>query len=140
MLAELLFAALALTLLVGIPYYILTEDSSEGIVRVAGYNSPDWDPGIWFISYGGWSFRGGSKINEIVVEQGEVVTLYLTSMDVVHGFYLPGYGINETLYPGRVKTVKFVANESGEFPFKCNVRSCGFGHLAMNGTLIVKPR
>ncbi|MFQ5801093.1 MAG: cupredoxin domain-containing protein, partial [Candidatus Hydrothermarchaeales archaeon] len=77
--------------------------------------------------------------NVIRVKQGEVVTLRLTSMDVVHGFNLSYYNIFETLYPGKITTVEFVADKSGEFEFYCSARSCGLGHLEMKGTLIVEP-
>ncbi|MEE8168718.1 MAG: hypothetical protein V3T58_07590 [Candidatus Hydrothermarchaeales archaeon] len=140
---EPIFVVAAALLLITIPYYTLNYQPHRDAVaiNVVGYNPFGLEPGVWLINEGGWNFRDtNKKKNEIVVTEGETVTLYITSVDLVHGFYLPFYNISEMIYPGKVKIVKFVADHSGEFPFRCNVRSCGFGHLEMKGKLIVEPR
>jgi plastocyanin len=78
------------------------------------------------------------KINPspFVVNQGDTVTLDLTSIDVQHGFFLEGYGINVVLNPGQHITKTFVASTPGTFTYACTV-VCGAGHTDMNGTLIV---
>lgn len=75
----------------------------------------------------------------IKVKQGQRVTLNMISLDVVHGFALPEFGIEEELPPHEEKTVSFVADRKGNFPFVCNV-ICGAGHdhASMVGNLIVE--
>jgi len=137
---EILFIIAVVLILTAIPYLILSwQPQGKGrVVNVAGYNLADPDPGVWIVGEGR-PFSKDSE-NEIRVMQGELVTLRLTSMDVVHGFKLPEYNISETLYPGDVVEVEFLAEESGAFEFYCSARSCGLGHLEMTGKLIVEPK
>ena len=72
----------------------------------------------------------------ITVNQGDVVKLSITSIDVAHGIRLPDFGVSSFLVPGQVTEIEFVASKSGVFPFFCNV-ACGVGHGGMNGKIIV---
>lgn len=72
------------------------------------------------------------------VNQGDTVTLHLTASDVVHGFYLEGYGIDQRLEPGIPAEISFVADQRGKFRYRCSV-SCGPLHPFMIGELIVGP-
>lgn len=80
----------------------------------------DWRPGI------------------IHVNQGDQVVLNITANDVVHGFYLDGYEVNETVLPGRTTTVTLTANKAGKFRFRCSY-TCGNMHPFMIGELVVEP-
>ncbi len=80
-----------------------------------------------------WSFSP----SEIRVKKGDTVVLKLKSTDVMHGFSLPDFGINQPLKPGETVTVQFVANKVGTFKFICNV-PCGVGHIGMTGTIVVE--
>ena len=75
--------------------------------------------------------------NEIIVNKGDHVILHIKSIDVMHGFAIAAYGINEQLNPGEEVKVEFMADKSGEFSFFCSV-PCGSGHTGMQGKLIVK--
>ncbi|HEC23786.1 MAG TPA: hypothetical protein ENI95_12810 [Chloroflexi bacterium] len=72
------------------------------------------------------------------VNQGDRVTLTLAASDVVHGFYLEGYGIEERIEPGVTKRIEFVAERRGKFRYRCSV-NCGALHPFMVGELIVGP-
>jgi len=73
------------------------------------------------------------------VYKGQTITLNITTLDRKHGLKLDAYNINEVIEPGKVTTVTFVADKTGEFPFKCSVL-CGTGHFNMNGVLkVVNP-
>jgi len=73
----------------------------------------------------------------ITVRQGETVRLRLVSEDVVHGFALKAYGIEvDEVYPGKVKTIEFVADKPGTFLFVCTI-VCDPGHRHMEGEIIV---
>ncbi len=79
-----------------------------------------------------WQFTPST----ITVDEGDSVTLNVTSTDVTHGFSIPDFGVSETLSPGQTTTVTFTANKDGSFSFSCSV-SCGSGHSGMRGTLVV---
>ena len=72
----------------------------------------------------------------ISVKKGDTVKLNLKSVDVVHGFKINEFNIDEKLNPGEEVTVTFVADKTGVCTFFCNV-PCGEGHKEMKGTLIV---
>ncbi len=74
----------------------------------------------------------------IEVNKGDRVILKIRSVDVTHGFYLDGYGINEELWPFQEKTIEFTADRPGRFMFRCAV-TCGTFHPYMIGWLRVKP-
>jgi cytochrome c oxidase subunit 2 len=72
------------------------------------------------------------------VNRGDRVQLTLQAADVVHGFYLDGYGLEVRLEPGLSQRVEFVADQVGKFRYRCSV-SCGTLHPFMIGELIVAP-
>ncbi|HBY97673.1 MAG: cupredoxin domain-containing protein [Ardenticatenaceae bacterium] len=74
----------------------------------------------------------------IHVNRGDQVVFNITSDDVVHGFYLDGYGINEPVLPGRTTTVTISADKAGKFRFRCSY-TCGNMHPFMIGELVVEP-
>ena len=80
-----------------------------------------------------WTFTP----NTITVNEGDLVKLTITSIDVTHGFSLSAFGVNERLSSGNTVSVEFTADKKGTFSFFCNV-SCGTGHSGMRGTLIVE--
>ena len=73
---------------------------------------------------------------EITVNKGDQVTIELTSLDVVHGLYLDGYGLQVEVDPGQTETLTFTADRSGTFRFRCSV-TCGDLHPFMIGKLHV---
>jgi nitrous-oxide reductase len=80
---------------------------------------------------------------KIEVNQGDKVTIYLTNIeqttDELHGFGLNEYNINVVVDPGETKTIEFVADKTGVFPFYCT-NFCSALHQEMQGYLLVKPK
>ncbi len=74
----------------------------------------------------------------IKVSKGDRVRLNIDSVDVEHGFYLDGYGINELIPEKGFKTVEFIATKSGAFRFRCS-ETCGPFHPFMVGKMVVGP-
>lgn len=75
--------------------------------------------------------------NNIVVNQGEKVILKVSTIDRVHGFFIPELGVNEQIIPGKVIEVKLNTEKKGKFFFMCNI-FCGSGHEEMNGYIEIK--
>jgi heme/copper-type cytochrome/quinol oxidase subunit 2 len=73
---------------------------------------------------------------EIHVNQGDQVTIELTSSDVVHGVYIDGYDISVTSDPGQTESMTFTAEKAGMFRLRCNV-TCGAMHPFMTGKLVI---
>lgn len=74
---------------------------------------------------------------EITVKLGDQVRLVVTSTDVTHGLSIPQFNVSEVLLPNETKTIEFVADKRGRWPFACSVY-CGAGHSDMKGALIVE--
>lgn len=81
-----------------------------------------------------WEF----KPETLRVKQGDVIVLRIESLDVVHGFGLPEFGVDRPTPPGKATTIRFVAEKPGTYTFFCTV-FCGTGHPNHKGTLIVEP-
>ena len=74
---------------------------------------------------------------DLIVNQGDSVTLNIQSEDVDHGFALEEYMIQGvTIEPGKTASISFVAHSPGTFTFFCNV-FCGEGHGGMFGRMTV---
>jgi nitrous-oxide reductase len=87
--------------------------------------------------------RSSFEPNKIEVNQGDKVTIYITNIeqttDELHGFGLLEYNINVVIDPGETKTIEFVADKAGVFPYYCT-NFCSALHQEMQGYLLVKPR
>jgi cytochrome c oxidase subunit 2 len=70
------------------------------------------------------------------VNRGDRVIITLRASDVVHGFYLDGYGLKTRVEPGVSQKIEFVADQAGKFRYRCAV-NCGSLHPFMIGELIV---
>jgi cytochrome c oxidase subunit 2 len=70
---------------------------------------------------------------EIRVKQGETITISLKNEQGIHNILIKGY--EKQIEAG--KPVTFVADQTGEFEFICNIM-CGAGHNDMVGKLIVE--
>ena len=87
--------------------------------------------------------RSSFEPNKVEVNQGDKVTIYLTNIeqttDELHGFGLNEYNINVVVDPGETKTIEFVANKPGVFPYYCT-NFCSALHQEMQGYMLVKPK
>ena len=75
--------------------------------------------------------------NEIKLKKGVPAVLEFTSLDRLHGFSCPDFGIRIDIVPGKVNTVRFVPDKTGTFAFQCDI-FCGDGHEDMTGKFIVE--
>lgn len=76
--------------------------------------------------------------NRISVQKGELITIRMESLDVTHGLYLDGYGIDIKARPGLIGKATFVADKPGRFSFRCS-ETCGEFHPYMIGFFEVLP-
>jgi nitrous-oxide reductase len=87
--------------------------------------------------------RSNFEPNKVEVNQGDKVRIYLTNIeqttDELHGFGLGEYNINVVVDPGETKTIEFVAEKTGVFPYYCT-NFCSALHQEMQGYLLVKPK
>lgn len=75
----------------------------------------------------------------LTIPQGAKVTFYVTSTDVVHGFFIPGTAVNMMVVPGWVNMQTHVFRRAGEYLLLCH-EYCGIGHQDMFGKIEVTKR
>ncbi len=67
----------------------------------------------------------------IIVDQGDNVKLTLKNevpgASNQHGFTIPGYNITEVVTRGTPKTITFVADKAGVFPYSCQLHPAHVG-------------
>lgn len=81
--------------------------------------------------------------DRIQVQEGDTVVLHITNAeqqrDEIHGFGVANYNINVIVDPGETKTLKFVADKYGVYPYYCT-NFCSALHQEMQGYFEVVPR
>lgn len=90
-----------------------------------------------------WSARyvdtGVTVANEIHIPAGEPVELTLTSVDVIHSFWVPELHGKLDMLPDGPNTLVLEADEPGEYLGAC-AEFCGLQHAKMNFLVIAQPR
>lgn len=80
-----------------------------------------------------WDFvyKSGRKTSgEFYVPVNEPVKLIISSRDVLHSVFIPGFRVKQDAVPGRYTALHFTATKLGTFQFFCT-EYCGDGHSAM---------
>lgn len=87
---------------------------------------------LWIFEYP----NGYRSLNELTVPLGQPIKLLMSSEDVIHSFFVPGFRIKMDLLPNRYTVTWFEATMTGEFDLLCS-EYCGDGHSEMLGTVTV---
>jgi cytochrome c oxidase subunit 2 len=80
-----------------------------------------------------WDFEyknGKKSSSEFYVPVGVPVKLLMTSVDVIHSFYVPSFRIKQDVVPGMYSQIWFQAQETGVYQVFC-AEFCGTSHSAM---------
>lgn len=81
-----------------------------------------------------WEFRypqlGIVTANELHVPVGRTVNLEMTTMDVLHSFWLPQFAGKRDVFPNRYNNLWFKAEVEGNYPGQC-AEFCGQQHGRM---------
>ena len=73
----------------------------------------------------------------VTIPAGSRVTFYVTSPDVVHGFFIPGTDVNMMVVPGWVSTQSRTFGRAGEYLLVCH-EYCGIDHQHMFAKIEVR--
>ncbi|HEX6090877.1 MAG TPA: cytochrome c oxidase subunit II [Gemmatimonadales bacterium] len=81
-----------------------------------------------------WEFRypqyGVTTANELHVPVGRTVTMKMTTVDVLHSFWLPQLAAKRDVFPNRITTIWFRADSAGYYSGQC-AEFCGLQHARM---------
>lgn len=72
--------------------------------------------------------------NELIVPEGKPIKLNITSLDVLHSFYIPAFRTKVDAVKGMDTYVWFYADKVGEYDILCT-EYCGVDHAEMLATL-----
>jgi len=86
-----------------------------------------------------WKFQhlnGQREINELHVPVGRPVKLVMTSEDVIHDVFVPGFRVKADVIPGRYTSLWFEPTKPGRYHLFC-AEYCGTRHSGMVGEVVV---
>lgn len=99
------------------------QNSSAGDLVIEVISHQWW----WEILYPNDGFV---TANEIHIPAGRLVTLKLTSADVLHSFWVPQLHPQMDMIPGQTNTITIQADQPGTYPGEC-AEFCGLQHAHM---------
>jgi len=110
------------------------EDAAFGVARPELVNAAEGNP----LGLDARDTRGkDDEVSSVLVlPVGREVDLRLRSLDVIHGFFIPGMRLKENAVPGLVLHVHFTPSVIGTYPILCS-QVCGSGHARMQAMLSV---
>ena len=89
-----------------------------------------------------WEFEypnGTTSVGDLYVPVGEPVELVMTSVDVLHSFFIPEFRVKHDAVPNRYSTIWFEVKEQGEYQVFCT-EYCGTSHSEMYAKVIAVDR
>lgn len=113
------------------------EDALE--VDVEGYQfgwDYEYDSGLTSDDYDASELGDDIDSNALVVPEGHVTQLEITSRDVMHNYGIPEFRAKGDAIPGDTTTSWFQPEKTGVFDANC-YELCGAGHSNMKGDVVV---
>lgn len=89
-----------------------------------------WEWTFHYSAYGITRRSGTVGSQALVVPTGEAVRFNLTSVDVIHGFWIPEVRFKRDVFPGTTQSVTLVFPSAGSFQAACS-EFCGLRHADM---------
>jgi cytochrome c oxidase subunit II len=115
-------------------------DTPDLVVRVEGF-SWGWrftypDAGVQIVSPPSGPGVAGP---DVYLPQGQTVRIDLSSSDVIHAFWVPGFDFKRDAIPGHTTSFDLTPLDLGSFRGACS-EFCGLNHAFMNFTVrVVSP-
>ena len=104
----------------------MTPADSGDTFNVAVVGKQWW----WAVKYTAPDGTTISSANEVRIPVGHGVTFTLTSMDVIHSFWIPSLGGKVDMIPGRSNRLRLAAERAGIYRGMC-AEYCGGAHALM---------
>ncbi|MDE2491523.1 MAG: hypothetical protein KGM24_11795 [Elusimicrobia bacterium] len=77
--------------------------------------------------------------NELHLPVGKPALIHLTSLDVIHDFFVPAFRIKQDIVPGMDIPIWITPTRVGHYELAC-AQLCGFGHSLMRGDVYVQSQ
>jgi cytochrome c oxidase subunit 2 len=111
-----------------------------GLVDIRGAQTADFEVKVtaeqWVWHY---EYANGVKSKELHLPVDRRVHLIIDSIDVIHSFWVPAFGVKQDAVPGRPTQIYLTATQTGTYPGMCS-ELCGLGHTSMTTTVVVSDQ
>jgi cytochrome c oxidase subunit 2 len=90
--------------------------------------------GQWY-----WQFQYpdyGFSSKDLYLPEGKQVDLQMTSVDVIHSFYVPEFRLKQDILPGRSVDLRITPTVIGHYKVSC-AQLCGANHAYMTANVVV---
>jgi cytochrome c oxidase subunit 2 len=109
-----------------------------GLIEIRGAQAADFEVKISAEQWA-WHYEypaTGVKSKELHIPVGRRVHLIITSIDVIHSFWVPALGVKQDAVPGHPTQIYTTATQVGTYPGMC-AELCGLGHTSMLTTVVI---
>ena len=90
--------------------------------------------GQWYWQYQYPEF--GVTTTDLYLPVSRQVNLQMTSVDVIHSFWVPEFRVKQDIVPGRTVELRFTPSLIGDYKVRC-AELCGLRHAYMEGLVFV---
>jgi cytochrome c oxidase subunit II len=111
-----------------------------GLVSIRGDQNADFEVNVqgeqWHWTY---QYANGVKSEELHLPVDRRTHLIINSIDVIHSFWVPAFGVKQDAVPGMPTQIYVTPTEVGTYPGMC-AELCGLGHTGMTTTVVVSDQ
>jgi len=114
---------------------------TAGLLSIRGAQSADFEVKVSAEQWA-WHYEypvNGAKSDELHVPVGKRVHLLISSIDVIHSFWVPAFGVKQDAVPGHPTEIYVTPTTTGTYPAMC-AELCGLGHTTMLTTVVVSDQ
>ncbi len=108
------------------------DEASRPIIDTGTNSTEDAQPeGREFV-------QGFDNLTPMKIPVDRVTVFEITSLDVIHSFWVPQWRIKQDAMPGHINRIWVKPDKTGKYPVVC-AELCGNGHFKMAGRIEVVP-
>jgi cytochrome c oxidase subunit 2 len=127
-----------------VPLFIVTAFAYIGAANLAETRRVDPDAMVVEVTGFQWAWRFeypefGVTSTELHVPVGKQVLLQMTSLDVIHSFWVPEFRVKQDLVPGRLTELRITPTLEGEYKVRC-AELCGTSHAYMENPVVISSQ
>ena len=130
-----------------VPLFIVTAFAYLGAVNLAETRRVDPDAIVVKVTGIQWSWKfeyppvdGVSVVSdELHLPAGKQVLLQMTSLDVIHSFWVPEFRVKQDLVPGRITELRITPTLEGNYKVRC-AELCGTSHAYMEKPVVISSQ
>ena len=127
-----------------VPVLIVAYFGYLGVVTLRDVTAAGPDEMVVKVTGSQWSWkfeypRQGLTSSELVLPVNRDVRFDITSIDVIHSFWVPEFRVKQDAVPGAVNPLRVTTTVVGEYKVRC-AEICGLVHAGMLAPVRVLPR